>query len=848
MKTRFAFSVAGLLLSGSLLAQTNRHNNLGPEQHLWKMKKISNTAFMAVGNSGAVLKYNTGCNDWIPLNVLNTDDDFRNLSFPTENTGYISGPSNAFYKTTNGGTSWSYIAPTTTGLTNASIQCVHFISADTGFIAGSQVGVSGGGRFIKRTTNGGTTWTDVTPTTISTSTVYDMAFFQPGIGIAVATNNKAFRTTDNGLSWTAVSTPATAYSVAVAGSQNAVAVANGSIMRSTDQGQTWTTVATTATGLQGVHFFDANNGMITGNAGTVLHTSDGGLNWTTIPTLLSQKVYDVVMTGANKGVAVGANGIVFDLDKNQTFHRLFDERFCHPTDSITYPKYTNTDLTANSNLRKWFFENVNEDENGLEAAGWFPGKFALYDAYYYEDVLNQHAADSAYIETRTLNFSGTTNLSLQWNEAFYTHVNFRSTTKIEGFNGINWVTLYTNKGLNYGDGVASAIFPNHKRSIDISALAGVSNAKLRFHYIAPNTGDGLKNFWAISDIEVRNQVTDLAVDSLTASGSSACLSIQPLDIDIHISNAGALTVFPLEFGWSSSDGQSGHNAAYEAITAGSNFDMTLIQDFTPPTNGGVITIKAWISNTPNRNYANDTFSLNLTFVPGGSTGSGSLGNDTSLCPGSTLTLQTPPGTTNIVWSDGANTPNLDVNQAGLYFFSGTLSACPIADTINVAYFTVVSPDITLDGNDLKVTQNNYSSIEWFKGGVQISAASGLYTLTNPEAGDYTVRVTTNDGCTVTSDVYNHTPTSIGGSNHTKNTLAIYPNPARNQITLDFGKATEPGTVLTIFDGLGKVITTQSVNAGVQKQAVNISALSEGVYLIRVNTGSSVYSAPFTRLK
>lgn len=847
MRKSFGISVAGLFLAGTLFAQTNRHNNLGAEEHLWKMKKISNTEFIAVGNGGSVLKYNTDCNDWLPLNVLNTDDDFRNLSFPTATTGYISGPSNALYKTTNGGNDWSYIAPAATGLSNGSIQCVHFINSDTGFIAGSQIGVSGGGRFIKRTTNGGTSWTDVTPATISTSTVYDMAFFQPGVGIAVATNNKAFRTTDNGLNWTAITTPATAYSVAVAGTQNAIAVANGSIMRSTDQGLTWTSIATTATGLQGVHFYDANNGMITGSNGAVLHTSDGGLSWNAIPTLLSQKVYDVVMTGTNKGVAVGANGIVFDLDKNQTFHRLFDERFCHPTDSITYAKYTNTDLTANNNPRKWFFTNVNEAENGLEAANWFPGKFALYDAYYYEDVLNQHAADSAYIQTRVLNFSGTTNLSLQWNEAFYTHSGFQSTTKIEGFNGTNWVTLYTNKGLDYGDGVASAIFPTHKRAIDISALAGVSNARLRFHYIAPNTADGLKNFWAISDIEVRNQLTELVLDSLVA-GNTTCLPVQPLDVAIHISNTGDLGVFPLEFGWSSSDGQTGHNADYSQIAANSTFDMTLIDGFTPPAGGGIVTIKAWISNTPNRTYANDTFSLSLTFVPGSNNGNGSLGSDTSLCPGTSLALQTPPGTNNIVWSDGSNASGLNVSQAGLYYFSGTLSGCPVTDSVTVAYFTVTTPGIVAEGNDLKVVQNNYSNIEWFKNGTPINTASGLYTLSNAEAGDYTVRVTTTDGCVVNSAVYVHTPTGIKGIPGAKNTLAVYPNPARNQLSIDFGKELAKGAHLSIFDGLGRMVLSQKLNAGNQTQQINVAALNEGIYLIKVSNGSGVYSATFTKLK
>lgn len=836
MKRQLLALFLGLSGATAALAQTNRHNNLGPQEHLWKMRKISDTAFIAVGNRGAVLRYQTSCNDWLPVSPPGSTDDFRNISFPTPHTGYISGPSNAFYKTTNGGNNWTYIGPSVTGLINASIQCVHFVSADTGFIAGSQIGVSGGGRFIKRTTNGGATWTDVTPATIGTSTVYDMAFFAPGTGIAVATNNKAFRTTDNGLTWTAITTPATAYSVATAGPNTAVAVANGNIMRTTDQGLTWSSVTTTASGIQGVHFYDNNNGMIAAGNGTILYTADAGLTWASIPTLLSQKIYDVVMTGSGQAVAVGANGIVLDVDKNQAFHRLFDERFCHPTDSVTYHNYANSDLSGAQRPRRWFFENVNEDENGLLAAAWFPGKFAIYDAYYYEEGLGLQSRDSAYIETRSLDFSGTTTLSLQWNEAFYTHPDFLSATRIDGFNGTGWVTLYTNKGLNYGDNVASAIFPSYKRNIDISALAGAGAAKLRFYYIAPDTRDGLKNFWAISDIEVRSQETDIAVDSVTITNPSTCLDLQPRDISIHISNPGALNVFPLEFGWSSSDGQSGHNADYSVINSGSTFSMTLIEDFIPNVQGGNVTLKAWISNNPDHNTANDTFALQLTYLP--VTGNGFLGNDTTLCPGTPFTLHTLTGTSGILWSDGSSNPNLDISTPGTYHVSGLLNSCPVSDTIRIDYHDVTIPVIAHEDGTLKITPAVYNTIEWYHNDIAVPGSTGQTSISNISAGTYLVKVTTGDGCEVSSTPYHYQPSGI--SETLPGQFSLYPVPVAHTLTINTTHPLQNST-LYVYNSVGKELMSIQLPVNSTTATVDLSLLPTGVYMIRIADAGGVYN-------
>ena len=851
MKRKIILLGLGILSQVTGMAQTNRHNNLGLQEHLWKMKKISAHEFIGVGNSGSVVKYNDSCNDWLPLTVGTGGDDFRNISFPTTTTGYISGPSNALYKTTNAGSSWTAIPATVTGLTNGSIQCVHFRTATTGFIAGSQIGVSGGGRFIKKTTDGGLTWTTVTPAAgMGTSTVYDMAFFAADTGIAVATNNQAFRTTDNGATWTAVTTPATVYSVAVAGNNTAVAVANGNIIRSTDRGLTWNTIGTTATGLQGVHFYDDVHGMITGSNGAVWYTSDAGLTWTTIPTLLSQKLYDVQMTSANTAVAVGADGTVISIDLGQSFHRLFEEHFCHPTDSVNYTRYISTDNSLAAPPRKWFFTNVNEAENGLTAAGWFPGNFAIYDAYYYEDVLSQHHTDSAFIETRPINLSGTTQLALDWNEAFYTHPDGLTKTKVQGFNGSSWITLYEGTGLDMGDNVASAVFPDHKRAIDISVLAGVTNAKLRFSYTAANTNDGLKNFWAVSDIVVSNRSVALQLDSLKSAGNnnnSECLPMTPQDIRVTMSNTGNLHVFPIEFAWESSDGQQGKTGDYSQLAAGASSNYVLIENFTPPTTGGPVTIKAWIRKMPNQNALNDTISKTFFFTPDAGT-SALLGSDTAICPGGSYTLQAPAGLNSPVWSGGSTATSLTVNAAGTYWLQGLYgTACAVSDTIHVDLINVPVPVIVVTGDLLKVNANVYASYQWFKNNVAVPNSNSPQIVVT-QAGSYTVKAITAAGCEVISAAYVYNPggTGIDDLQLNNGLLILYPNPATNSITINTSAVLTGPATITVTDVLGKIILRKEFHSKANNIIFDISALKAGIYQVTMNDGKQNRKGRFVK--
>src|SRR4028118_2018180 len=140
---------------------------------------------------------------------INTSYDLRAIHFPTATVGYTGGVY-AFYKTTNGGSYWTDMLsaiPTA----NRSIQSIHFINKDTGFVSGwsglnsNNAPING---FILRTLNGGTSWTVVKSG--AAGPVNSVKMISPTAGFAAGASSDGasnlFATTDGGATWTTVST------------------------------------------------------------------------------------------------------------------------------------------------------------------------------------------------------------------------------------------------------------------------------------------------------------------------------------------------------------------------------------------------------------------------------------------------------------------------------------------------------------------------------------------------------------------------------------------------------------------------------------------------------------------
>jgi photosystem II stability/assembly factor-like uncharacterized protein len=200
-----------------------------------------------------------------------------------------------FMKSTDGGDTWLLAqagAPdnsTTGGLSKRNLTTGWFFNANTGIAAGQfQVGESGFKSVISKTTDGGLTWSLKDVNSIAGSSITDFYFINSTTGfLCGGTNAKAYKTTDQGETWTELSSvPDYSYYSIFAFDANNIILGSfpRKIVKSTDGGSSWSeeeiSSADANTSFTDILFKDANTGYITGEPNFFGYSTNGGATWT----------------------------------------------------------------------------------------------------------------------------------------------------------------------------------------------------------------------------------------------------------------------------------------------------------------------------------------------------------------------------------------------------------------------------------------------------------------------------------------------------------------------------------------------------------------------------------------
>ncbi len=81
-------------------------------------------------------------------------------------------------------------------------------------------------------------------------------------------------------------------------------------------------------------------------------------------------------------------------------------------------------------------------------------------------------------------------------------------------------------------------------------------------------------------------------------------------------------------------------------------------------------------------------------------------------------------------------------------------------------------------------------------------------------------------------------------------VKVYPNPTSHQITVQMNAGQNQNLELEMYNMLGQRVYDQSLTDqnGMIYQQIDVSSLSDGIYLLKVNEGNNFYSKKIVKLQ
>ncbi len=149
----------------------------------------------------------------------------------------------------------------------------------------------------------------------------------------------------------------------------------------------------------------------------------------------------------------------------------------------------------------------------------------------------------------------------------------------------------------------------------------------------------------------------------------------------------------------------------------------------------------WVTVSNGSCSASDTVDIQILNHP-------AIGNDTSICLGQSLTLNSSNAGSSHLWSTGATTQTISVTASGLYWVTVSAGTCQFHDTINAAFLPFPIVDI---GNDTAVCLGNPVTFNCGNPGSSYLWSNGslVQSIIVNTSGTYYVAVT--NSCATVSD-------------------------------------------------------------------------------------------------
>ena len=516
-----------------------------------------------VVNANQILKTTDGGIHWETSLELSPNNNrvispyFNAIHFTNPQVGYVVGTFNKIFKTTNAGNTWQELSWSSSTAPYISLTEVYFTNALEGFVVGYNVTsidlVNSGGirAIVLKTTDGGNTWTEITPLPGIGESNHHYANLKyvsnNAIYLSLINRSYLFPTDlllfsdDGGLNWTEVSLPGDSQGSSIVmrdmfwfGPDEGLVLGStqfigqeSKLFKTSDGGANWTEIDIPVWPHIGFNLghvnglamtFRNDNGIIVGSGGTIITTNDRGENWSVVRPPLPD-VNAISMIDTDNGYAAGDDGLL--LQKSNSVWSILPPitDLLGNAEGIDKVAFDTMDRGVVLSISNTLHKTINQGTD------WVPRLMGLdtmvIDVVYDNEriyalckinnqlrLINQHYTENTW-QSATLNTDfNTTDLKgkLQkisdGNDTFYAATNenlYRSTN-----GGVDWQLLDT---AAIGDISNTFYFENTSTGYLVTKTAPLQIWK---------TTDG-GNQWQATTIanEVFNEYIDIAINSIT---------------------------------------------------------------------------------------------------------------------------------------------------------------------------------------------------------------------------------------------------------------------------------------------------------------------------------------------
>jgi len=243
-----------------------------------------------------------------------TTSDIHDIEFMNRDTGFAVGVNGTLLRTFNGGLNWNSVYSGTNSISRVSFN-------------GNIVFCSTRNGLILKSTNYGNSWSTISNSSTGTvGTIYDIVWTSPSIGYFVEWGNIR-KTTNGGSTWSPLPISGVSgvniLSISFIDANNGIAVGGttsshvGYILKTSDAGLTWTSQTYNDHRFSNVEFLNSSvcyiaGGTLSSNTSTILKTKNGGISWSTAGSS-SYRQLNLSFPSFNVGYSCGLDGSVLKI-------------------------------------------------------------------------------------------------------------------------------------------------------------------------------------------------------------------------------------------------------------------------------------------------------------------------------------------------------------------------------------------------------------------------------------------------------------------------------------------------------------------------------------------------------